>query len=332
MMRASRLPVARAEELLRAMFGRRIFVLGDLMLDEFVWGRVTRISQEAPVPVVEIVEQSFRLGGAANVAANVRSLRGQPVLSGVVGRDAGGERMQKALAEQAITSRVVVHRGRPTTVKTRIIASGQQVVRTDVEKSSDVTGQVERTLLDTVRDELPTCKALVVSDYQKGAVTASLLRKAVALGRRRGVPVLVDPKLRETRFYRGVTVVRPNQREAERASGIALQTERDLLEAGRRLLTLLGCRALVITRGARGLALFEQGRSPLMVPSVAREVFDLTGAGDSVTATMAVALAAGANLREAAILANCAAGVVVGKLGTAQASPEEVLEAIRART
>lgn len=312
------------------MRGHRVFVLGDVMLDEFVWGRVSRISPEAPVPVVQVTGQSFHLGGAGNVAANVRSLGGAVVLAGVVGRDAAGGRVRDALAAAGVESRLVeLGRDRPTTVKTRIVAHGQQVVRADHEEPADVPAGAEAALVEALRRELPSCRALVVSDYQKGVVTASLLRRVLPLARRRGVPVLVDPKVRHFRLYRGATVVTPNQLETEQATGLRLHGPDDVLAAGRRLLSLVGCRAVLVTRGEHGMSLFERGRPPLNVPTAAREVFDVTGAGDSVIATMALALAAGGSLAEAAVLANCAAGVVVGKVGTAQASPEEVLAAAR---
>ena len=312
------------------MRGRRILVLGDVMLDEFIWGRVARISPEAPVPVVQVTDESFHLGGAGNVAANLRSLGGAPVLTGVVGRDAAGGRIGEALEEAGITSRLEVSRsGRPTTVKTRVIAHNQQVVRADREQAGDISAAVERRIVEGLREELRYCEALVISDYQKGAVTASLLRKALPLARRRRVPILVDPKLRHFRRYRGVTVVTPNQIETEQATGLAVENEKGLLAAGRKVLSLLSCRAALVTRGEHGLSLFERRRKPVHVPAAAREVFDVTGAGDSVIATMALALAAGATLPEAAVLANCAAGVVVGKVGTAQATPEEVLAAHR---
>jgi len=326
----ARLSTARARALLRSMRGRRVLVLGDVMLDEFIWGRVARISPEAPVPVVEVTGQSFHLGGAGNVAANVRSLEGRAVLTGVVGRDAAARRVEEALAATGIESRLVFSdTGRPTTVKTRIVAHNQQVVRTDREEAGDVSEAAERTLVEAVRRELPSCEALVISDYQKGAVTATVLRRTLALARRRRTAVLVDPKLRHFRLYRGVSVVTPNQLEAEQATGLRLRNEEELLAAGRRILALLGCRAVLVTRGEHGLTLFERGRRPVQVPTAAREVFDVTGAGDSVIATMALAVAAGARLEEAAVLANCAAGVVVGKVGTAQASPDEVLAAVR---
>jgi D-beta-D-heptose 7-phosphate kinase/D-beta-D-heptose 1-phosphate adenosyltransferase len=322
---------ARAEALFSAMRGRRVLVLGDVMLDEFLWGRVSRISPEAPVPVVEVTGQSFHLGGAGNVAANVRSLGGAACLLGVVGEDGAGDRVRSALAEAGVESLLAVAGGgRPTTVKTRIVAHHQQVVRADREDSADVGGAAAATLLDGLKRELPSCGALVISDYQKGVVTAALLRRALPLARRLGVPVLVDPKVRHFRLYRGATVVTPNQLETEQATGLRLRAPGDLEAAGRRILALLACRAVVVTRGEHGMSLFERGRRPLHVPAAAREVFDVTGAGDSVIATLALALAAGARLPEAAFLANCAAGVVVAKLGTAQATPREVLDAVSA--
>ena len=300
------------------------------MLDEFWWGRVSRISPEAPVPVVQVTGQSFHLGGAGNVAASVRSLGGGAVLAGVVGRDTAAERVREALAAAGVDSHLVeVGRDRPTTVKTRIVAHGQQVVRADREDAADVPARAQAALLESVRRELPSCGALVISDYQKGVVTASLLRRVLPLAKRHGVPVLVDPKVRHFRLYRGATVVTPNQIEAEQATGLQLRGPAEVVAAGRRILSLLGCRAVLVTRGEHGMSLCERGRPPLHVPTAAREVFDVTGAGDSVIAAMALALAAGASLPEAAVLANCAAGVVVGKIGTAQASPAEVLAAAR---
>jgi rfaE bifunctional protein kinase chain/domain len=319
----------RASALLKAMRGRRVLVFGDVMLDEFIWGRVARISPEAPVPVVQVTGESFHLGGAGNVAANVRSLGGAPILAGVVGDDEAGRRVGEVLQGNGIASRLAVSGGgRPTTVKTRVIAHNQQVVRADREEAGDISGPTERTLVEALRGEISACEALVISDYQKGAVTASLLRKVLPSARRRRVPVLVDPKLRHFRLYRGVTVVTPNQVEAEQATGVGIEDETSLLAAGTRILSMLGCRAALVTRGEHGLSLFEKHHKPVHVPTAAREVFDVTGAGDSVIATMALALAAGATLPEAAALANSAAGVVVGKVGTAQARPGEVLGAL----
>jgi D-beta-D-heptose 7-phosphate kinase/D-beta-D-heptose 1-phosphate adenosyltransferase len=249
----------------------------------------------------------------------------------VVGSDEAGRRVRDRLESSGIESRLETGSGdRPTTVKTRIIAHSQQVVRADREKSEDISPAVERRLLKALGEELASCEALVISDYEKGTVTASVLGKVLPLARRRRVPILVDPKLRHFRRYRGVTVVTPNQVETEQATGLAVADEKGLLAAGRRILSLLRCRAALVTRGEHGLSLFERGRRPVHVPAAAREVFDVTGAGDSVIATLALALAGGATLAEAAGLANLAAGVVVGKVGTAQATPKEVLAAHRA--
>jgi D-beta-D-heptose 7-phosphate kinase/D-beta-D-heptose 1-phosphate adenosyltransferase len=308
---------------------RRVLVVGDVMLDEFLWGRVSRISPEAPVPVVEVTRQSFHLGGAGNVAANVRSLGGSAVLVALVGRDAAGTQIAETLRAAGTVPRLVSAPDRPTTVKTRIVAHSQQVVRADREESRDAAGPAAETIREALRAELAGCDALVVSDYQKGVVTAPLLRALLPLARRRRRPVLVDPKVRHFGLYRGVTVVTPNQLETEQVTGIRLRDDDSLLAAGRRILSLLRCRAALVTRGEHGMSLFERGRPPLHVRTAAREVFDVTGAGDTVIATMALALAAGATLAEAAVLANAAAGVVVGKVGTAQASAEEVLAALR---
>ena len=325
------LSATRARRLLEAMGSARVLVLGDVMLDEFLWGKVARISPEAPVPVVEVQRQSHHLGGAGNVACNLRSLGAQAVVAGVVGRDAAAETLRGSLRAAGVEDALcVADSGRPTTVKTRIVAHHQQVVRADREVADDVTAALEREILAHVRRVLPGCGALVVSDYQKGVVTAGVMKAALALARARRVPVLVDPKVGHLALYRGVAVVTPNQLEAEAASGIRIRREADLRAAGERILARLRCGAVLVTRGEHGMALFEHGRPPVHIPTAAREVFDVTGAGDTVIATLALAVCAGAGLVEAATLANYAAGVVVGKLGTATASPAEVLSALEA--
>jgi D-beta-D-heptose 7-phosphate kinase/D-beta-D-heptose 1-phosphate adenosyltransferase len=327
-----RLEPRRAARLLAAMRGQRVLVVGDVMLDEFIWGRVARISPEAPVPVVEVTGQSFHLGGAGNVAANVRSLGGGAALAGVIGEDVAGERLKSVLHAAGVESALAVSRGgRPTTVKTRIVAHNQQVVRADREESDDVTDGVEKALLDGVRQALPACAAVVLSDYQKGVITPRLMKMLLPLARRRNVPVLVDPKVRHFARYRRVTLLTPNQLEAEQATGLRIREDKDLRAAGERIMKMLACEAVLITRGEHGMCLFERGRRPLSIGTAAREVFDVTGAGDTVVATLALALGAGARLAEAAILANCAAGVVVGKVGTATATPGEVLAALSAQ-
>jgi D-beta-D-heptose 7-phosphate kinase/D-beta-D-heptose 1-phosphate adenosyltransferase len=323
------LAASRGKALLERMAGHRVMVLGDVMLDEFLWGNVVRISPEAPVPVVEVTSQTFHLGGAGNVASNVRSLGAAAVLAGVVGRDAAGDKVREAAAAAGIDDRMVVaDSGRPTTVKTRIIAHHQQVVRADREQAGDIPHDLEGALIERIRAALPGCSALVVSDYQKGVVTRRVVRAALSLARKRSVHVLVDPKVPHVALYRGAAVVTPNLREAEEASGIAVRRPEDLGAVARRLLERLRCQAVVITRGEHGMSVYPRQGRPTHIKAAAREVFDVTGAGDTVIATLALALAAGARLGEAAALANYAAGVVVGKLGTATATPAEVLAAM----
>jgi rfaE bifunctional protein kinase chain/domain len=294
----------RCRALLRDMRGRRILVLGDVMLD---------------------------LGGAGNVAANVRSLGGAAWLAGVVGPDAAAERVRSSLEAAGIGFELATSdASRPTTVKTRIIAHNQQVVRADREQASDVSDALEQVLLAAAERALPSCHAVVVSDYQKGVVTPGLMRRLLTLARRRRVPLLVDPKVRRLPLYRGADLITPNQAEAEQMSGVRIRRASDLAAVAARILARTGCRAALVTRGEHGVSLFERGRRALHVPASAREVYDVTGAGDTVIATLALALAAGARLAEAAVLANHAAGVVVGKLGTAQAAPSEVLAAVEA--
>ena len=318
----------RARALLRAMRGKRILVLGDVMLDEFLWGRVRRISPEAPVPVVEIQRESFHVGGAGNVARNVRSLHGAAVLAGVVGHDAAGTRLREELRAAGVEDALVdASGGRPTTLKTRIIAHNQQVCRADREAADEIPPALEVALLARVRAVIRQVDAVVVSDYQKGVVTRCVMKALLAAARRVKLPVLVDPKVRHLAFYRGAAVVTPNQNEAEQATGTRIRTDADLRSVGERILKIIGCDAALITRGELGMSLFERGRRPVHIATAAREVFDVTGAGDTVIATLALALCAGARLPEAAALANAAAGIVVGKLGTATTSGDEILAA-----
>jgi D-beta-D-heptose 7-phosphate kinase/D-beta-D-heptose 1-phosphate adenosyltransferase len=296
------------------------------MLDRFVWGRVSRISPEAPVPVVVIEREDYHLGGAANVARNIASLGGSPILLGVVGEDEAGGKLRHALIERGLSAdSVLSDAARHTTVKTRIIAHGQQVVRADWESTEDVTGAVESRCIALLEEVVRRSKALVLSDYSKGALTPKVIERAIAAAKGRGIAILVDPKVHRYRLYRGVTLVTPNLGEAERFTGIDVRTEHDLEQAARRILEELACEAVLITRGEQGMSLYERTRPPLHIATSAREVFDVTGAGDTVIATAALALASGESLPRAAALANRAAGIVVGKLGTATVLPEELL-------
>jgi D-beta-D-heptose 7-phosphate kinase/D-beta-D-heptose 1-phosphate adenosyltransferase len=312
-------------DFLRRCRGEVVGVVGDVMLDRFVWGRVSRISPEAPVPVVEVEREEHHLGGAANVARNLSSLGARVLLLGVVGEDEAGRLLRGALAERGLSDETLLDdRSRRTTVKTRILAQGQQVVRADWESTHDLEGEVESRAREALKSVVPRSKALVLSDYSKGTLTPALIAEAIELARRNGVPVLVDPKLRRYRLYRRVALLTPNTSEAERFTGLAIHSEGDLEDAARAILRELECAAVLITRGEQGMSLFERGRSPVHIPTAAREVFDVSGAGDTVVGTAALALATGLSLPLAAELANRAAGIVVGKLGTATVLPEEL--------
>ncbi len=320
---------ANAERILPRFPDRRIAVVGDLMLDQFVWGTVDRISPEAPVPVVRTTRESFHLGGAGNVAHNIRALGGTPLPVGVIGEGAYADQLLGALKAEAIeTSGVVRVAGRVTTVKTRVVAHSQQVVRFDREQDDPVDADVTRKLLDAVRAFLEGADAIVVSDYEKGCITAGLLEGCLPAAQALGIPVLIDPKPSIWRYYRPITICAPNVSEASRMSGVRVRGEEDLVEAGRVIREALGCPGVLITRGEKGMILLEEGRDPFAIAATAREVFDVTGAGDTVIATLAMSLAAGADLREAAALANAAAGVVVAKVGTAVATPAELRAAM----
>ena len=317
---------ARAEQLTASFADRRILVLGDLMLDEFIWGRVRRISPEAPVPVVEVERQTLVLGGAGNVAANLVALGARPVPLGVAGADTNAERMRAAFRDLGISSDgLVVDPSRTTTLKTRIIAHNQQVVRADRESRAPISTAIEEAIIAHFIGALATVEAVVVSDYNKGLLTPRVLKATLAAARERDLPVCLDPKMRSFASYQPVTVITPNHQEAAEAAGLAIEDQAGLIEAGRWLLGAIDCRALLITRGEEGMALFTDGGEVTHIATVAREVYDVTGAGDTVIATLGLALAAGASFAEAAILANHAAGVVVGKVGTATVTRDELL-------
>ncbi|MFZ0064322.1 MAG: D-glycero-beta-D-manno-heptose-7-phosphate kinase [Pyrinomonadaceae bacterium] len=322
----SNLTPQRAQEIVGSMRDRKVVVLGDVMLDEFVWGDVTRISPEAPVPVVDIRRESFHLGGAANVLANLVALGARASVVGVVGNDAAGERLRSNLRAAGADQDeyLVTDEHRPSTVKTRIIAHSQLVVRADRESRRPVNGQTESRIIEALQAALENAAALIVSDYDKGVVTPRILEKILPLAYER-VPVLIDPKLRNFSSYRPATLVTPNHHEALRMASLEADTDEGLHEAARRIRAELNCDAVLITRGDRGMMLLEGTGAPVYVATAAREVYDVTGAGDTVIATLAAALAAGSSLIEAAGLANHAAGIVVGKVGTATASAGELV-------
>jgi D-beta-D-heptose 7-phosphate kinase/D-beta-D-heptose 1-phosphate adenosyltransferase len=315
--------------LIAGFAGRRILVLGDLMLDRYLWGRVDRISPEAPVPVVEIERETLALGGAGNVAANLKALGAQPVLAGVVGEDDDGAHLLDALAERGVETRGVVRDGgRPTTVKTRVIAHAQQVVRTDRESRADLSGAVLERLLAPLAAELDRCEGMVVSDYGKGVITPAVLERALGVAGERRVAVSVDPKESHIDAYRGVSILTPNQHEAGYVQGRRIVDEASLMEVGWGLQKRLAAEAVLVTRGAEGMSLFEKGGRYTYLPTVAREVYDVTGAGDTVVSVVAVALAAGADYPTASYLSNHAAGVVIREVGTAACTPAQLAASI----
>ncbi|HEY0380376.1 MAG TPA: D-glycero-beta-D-manno-heptose-7-phosphate kinase [Pyrinomonadaceae bacterium] len=323
----------RAGEILRGAGGRNVVVYGDVMLDEFVWGDVTRISPEAPVPVVDIRRESVHLGGAANVLANLMALGARAAVVGVVGDDRAGERLRAELKEAgAADDTLVVDADRPTTVKTRIIAHSQLVVRADRERRAHADGAAERRLVEVLGQLIEGADAFVVSDYDKGAVTPRVLGEALRLAYGRGIPVLVDPKMRNFDAYRPATLVTPNHHEALRLTDTDDHTDEGLRRAAHLIRARLDCESVLITRGERGMMLLEGHHDPVYVATAAREVYDVTGAGDTVIAMLAAALAARASMVEAAVLANHAAGIVVGKVGTATAVPAEVVNSIQRET
>jgi D-beta-D-heptose 7-phosphate kinase/D-beta-D-heptose 1-phosphate adenosyltransferase len=299
------------------------------MLDQFVWGSVSRISPEAPVPVVRLERETVSLGGAGNVARNIMALGAAALPVGVLGDDRDGDLLARLCREAGLpTEGLMVAPARPTTLKMRVIAHHQHVVRVDRETDAPLPATETRALRDRAVGCLERVQGLVISDYDKGAISPDLLGAILPEAARRGLPVVVDPKVRNFPHYRPATVVTPNAREAMEASGMRARTDEEFEAAGRALLALLACPYVLITRGERGMLLLDGRGGSLSIPAVAREVFDVTGAGDTVAATLALALSAGASAEEGAILSNHAAGVVVGKVGTAVLSLDELLRAV----
>ncbi len=320
----------RLEETVTRMRGRPIAVLGDLMLDRYLTGDIERISPEAPVPVVAVRERRVAPGGAANVAANLVALGGEAMLVGVVGDDAAGQSLRECLRTGGIgDERVVTVTGRPTTTKTRVIARGQQVVRVDEEEDAPVLPETTEQLATLIREAVGAAEALLIEDYNKGVVTSALIGTAIGAAKAKGIPIVVDPKLRHFFEFTGATLFKPNRRELAEALGAGVDLSH--VDALRAAVNRLGVEHLLLTLGAEGMLLVGRDGNARAIPSRAREVFDVSGAGDTVTAWAGAALAAGASVLEAALLANLAAGIEVAKAGVATVSPNEVLAAHAAR-
>jgi rfaE bifunctional protein kinase chain/domain len=321
----------RVEQLREIVPTRNIMVVGDIMLDEYLWGNVRGISPEAPVPVVEIRSKTYALGGGGNVGANLANLGGHVELAGVIGTDAEATKLSElASSVERISLHLFPCPDRPTTTKTRIIAHSQQMLRTDHEERGPIPAQAEAAILDCVRAELPGLHACVLSDYAKGVLTENLLQALIGLCAGAGIPVIVDPKGHRYSRYRGATVVTPNTAEANLAAQNG-EGSLTIEQVADRLQGEIGAGALLITRGPQGMTLFEAGQPPTHIPTQARNVYDVTGAGDTVVAVLALMLAAGAQMAEAARIANVAAGMVVGKVGTATVNLEELLAGLGSR-
>jgi D-beta-D-heptose 7-phosphate kinase/D-beta-D-heptose 1-phosphate adenosyltransferase len=305
----------------------RILVVGDVIMDEFLWGRVERISPEAPVPVVQVEEESLVLGGAGNVVNNIISLGGQALLCGVIGNDAMGRELVHMLQKMnSPTHGLVVEDRRPTTIKTRIVAHSQQVVRVDREESEPVTEASIKKIITVIKEQLGSIDAIVISDYGKGVVARSLMDGIRSLGQGSQTILAVDPTVRNLALYKDVTLITPNNYEAQQMSGIHIEDDQSVRQAGVHLLEELGCQMVLITQGDKGMTLFEGNGETTEIPTVARKVFDVSGAGDTVIAAFTLAVASGLTPSEAALLSNLAAGIVVGEVGTAPVAASRLKE------
>lgn len=319
----------RAQQILSLFPNRKLIVLGDLMLDEFIWGEVRRISPEAPVPVVEVKRESWHLGGAGNVVSNLIELGAKALPIGILGDDEAGALMRRKFAERgAVTDGLIVDPSRPTTRKTRIVAHSQQMVRADRENRSPISADIEDKVFAAFNSALAEADAVIISDYDKGLLTPRVLDAVISATHTAGKIVCLDPKIKNFLSYQKVDVITPNQPEAERASGIEIVDDASLIAAAHRIRELLDCANVLITRGEHGMSLLDAEDRLTHIPTVAREVYDVTGAGDTVIATLTLAMSAGANVVEAAVIANHAAGVVVAKVGTATVSASELAETL----
>ncbi len=312
----------------------RVLVIGDIIIDHFLWGTASRISPEAPVPVVNVEREDLLLGGSANVLRNIVSLGGSGALCGVIGDDAMGRKIVELVEALGASTAGLVVGQRSTTVKTRVVAQGQQVVRFDREQTGVPAKPTLDSLLAYLEAHIHTFDAVMVSDYAKGMINEQLMTRlhqlllSVRNRENRSIPLVVDPKPSNIHCFVGATVITPNHHEAKQISGIRIDDERSLLAAARQIRDDIGCEAVLITRGEAGMALLQDNNDLVTIPTMAKEVYDVTGAGDTVAATLALGLAAGCSMNDAAVLANYAAGIVVGKVGTASVSAAELLDTL----
>ncbi len=319
----------RAQQILDNAKGRRIAVIGDLMLDRYLWGRVSRISPEAPVPVVEIDSETIGLGGAGNVVSNLQTLGAWPIPFGAVGQDSAGEVLSGILKNICSDVRGILKIStRPTSEKTRIIASDQHVVRADRESVIDLKDDEADTLIAALEDVLPEVDAVIVQDYNKGVVTPRVIEGAVAAAKRQGVPIAVDPKFNNFFAFKGVTVFKPNTKEIEAVLGVRLDSDAQIEQAGRTLFDRLGCRHILVTRGDQGMTLFHDPNKVEHIRTRAMKVHDVSGAGDTVISTLVVGMTGGGSLDESAVLANYAAGIACGEVGVVSIERDRLISTI----
>ena len=321
----------RLNKLIAGMKGKRIAVIGDLMLDRYIWGSVSRISPEAPVPVVDMEQEQARLGGAANVAKNIKSLGGEPLLIGVIGNDNSGRQLVEILCDGNFDpDGIITDNTRPTTVKTRVIAHNQHVVRIDREQKSEISSKIQDQILDVLRSNLQSIDGIIIEDYNKGVLAKDLIIALINLANKKNKVIAVDPKFNNFFEYKNVTVFKPNRKEAEEVMGTRLKSEKDVLKAGKILLEKLKAKNILLTRGENGMSLFEANGDVSHVPTKALNVADVSGAGDTVISTLTMALTGDANIKEAAAIANFAGGVVCGYVGIVPIDPKELQRAILA--
>jgi rfaE bifunctional protein kinase chain/domain len=309
-----------------------ILVVGDIMLDRFIWGNVSRISPEAPVPVVEVEHETVMLGGATNVVNNLVSLGGSVMMCGVVGNDLTGKEVISKLEELNVdTGGIAIEVDRPTSVKTRIIAHDQQVVRYDREKKISLKPKTIKGILDFINKKKEALSALIVSDYGKGVISRQLMDGIKNITSDCAFPVTIDPNVKNFALYKNATVITPNHTQAGEIAGIEIINEDDLKKVGKKLLHNKKCKALLITRGKDGMTLFEQDGRVTYIKSMARKVYDVTGAGDTVIATLTLGIAGGLDLKSSAYLSNLAGGIVVGEIGTSTVNIDNLKELINSR-
>lgn len=310
----------------------RIMVIGDIILDEFIWGDVARISPEAPVPVVEVVSETRNLGGATNVLNNINALGGKAVICGVIGDDNYGSYLTQRIGELGLnTEGIIVDTTRHTSIKTRVIARNQQVVRFDRETKKHIAPAITKKLLKTIENNLDDIDAIIISDYGKGVVSSHLIKAIEKLVSGSKIIITVDPKTENFQYYKGVDIITPNHHEAETFCGFEITDDDSLIRAGKYILDKLQCKSVLITQGKDGMTLFESGKAPCHIPTVAKKVFDVSGAGDTVISTLSLGLSSGMNKESAALVSNFASGIVVGEIGTSTVTAKALKTAVKNR-